>query len=200
MAERTEKSCQETTNQWEKISFSALSEINSLCAGKKVDDLIYTARLASYRFVLSLSHLGPDLDLDYAAQGNGRLSWLYDKLLSSYREMNNGKTLENAENANSELDRVATLTFIAWRFLESYYLIKNFPPKPPEQQTTIATIKEILCCTHNLIEEYQAQLPFDFTAVQDDLLDLARGRIRLAINDLNFDLQIPYFRSQKRSK
>jgi hypothetical protein len=125
MAERTETNCQKTYNNWLKTSQSAYLEIESLCAHKKLDDLIRIAKLSSYRFTVNLSQLGPELDLDCVAEGNGRLFWLYKIMLDHYEKRHGKHTLESRDISDPYFDLAITQTYIAWRFMESYYLIKK---------------------------------------------------------------------------
>lgn len=193
MAERTEIDCQITDEHWLTISQTAYLEIESLCTNKSLGDLFRIARLSSTRFVLSLSHLGPELDLDYAAEGHGRLYWLI-KIIKERQ------STPDSQNINdTEFVLVMAQTYLAWHFLKSYYLIKNFPLLPKEQQPALDTLKSNLQCTYAIVMDYQNQLPCDFAKVQDDLMDLARGRIRILTGNPNFDMEIPYFRSQKQS-
>lgn len=194
MAERTETSCQIINERWLTVSQTAYLEIESLCQNKGIEDLTRIAKLSSTRFVLSLSHLGPALDLDYAAEGHGRLYWL----IKIIKERQSHPDSQNIGDTGFVL--TVAQTCLAWRFLKSYCLIKNFPLLPEEQQPILDALKSNMQCTHDLVLIYQNQLPYDFTNVQDDLLDLARGRIRHLIHDPNFDLDIPYFRGQKRPK
>lgn len=198
MVERIEAGCQKISDNWYKHSQAAYYKAESFYDDKPLDELLEIAKRASYSYVASLYDLGPKLDLDYAAEGNGRLFWFY-KTMHERREAKLKKqTLDSKDISDSHFDLVLTQTYLVWRFLESYYLIRNLPSSTDELETTTKTLKSILACTHNVLIEYQSELTHEFTKVQDELLDLSRGRIRLINHDKDFDMEIPYFRNQKR--
>lgn len=101
---------------------------------------------------------------------------------------------------DTNLYLVAAQTYITWKLFESFLLVKHFPLETNEQIETAKTLKSNLSRTQKLIFENRSSLMQQYLFVQDDLNDRARGVCRIALGGPDYDLGIPYFRSQKQKR